>query len=120
MVARKKWTLLNFNIYFTHDISYIASIFFTFKNLCELYAHKNYVTGEIHPNSGKSKFCIQNSEDFDCKVVSLTLVQVNCWAYISLIMSGYIDEGREVSNTGPTVFFSHYKPDKWRLSSDKA
>ena len=26
---------------FTHDISYIASIFFTFKNLCELYAHKN-------------------------------------------------------------------------------
>ena len=44
----------------------------------ELYAHKNYVTGEIHPNSGKSKFCIQNSEDFDCKVVSLTLVQVNC------------------------------------------
>ena len=120
MVARKKWTLLNFNIYFTHDISYIASIFFTFKNLCELYAHKNYVTGEIHPNSGKSKFCIQNSEDFDCKVVSLTLVQVNCWAYISLIMSGYIDEGREVSNTGPTVLFSHYKPDKWRLSSDKA
>ena len=63
---------------FTHDISYIASIFFTFKNLCELHAHKNYVTGEIHPNSGKSMFCIQNSEDFDCMVVSLTLVQVNC------------------------------------------
>ena len=56
----------------------MAFFFFTFKNLCELYAHKNYVTGEIHPNSGKSMFCIQNSEDFDCKVVSLTLVQVNC------------------------------------------
>lgn len=36
---------------FTHDISYIASIFFTFKNLCELNAHKNYVTGEIHSSS---------------------------------------------------------------------
>lgn len=82
MVARKKWTLLNFNIYTWH---FIASIFFTFKNLCEWYAHKNYVTGEIHPNSGKSKFCIQNSEDFDCKVVSLTLVQVNCWAYIGFV-----------------------------------
>jgi len=46
---------------FTHDISYIASIFFAFKNLSELYADKNYVSGEIHPNSGKSihsMFCI--------------------------------------------------------------
>lgn len=42
------------------------------------YMHIKIVTGEIHPNSGKSMFCIQNSEDFDCKVVSLTLVQVNC------------------------------------------
>lgn len=85
MDGRKQKVNLAQLLTFTHDISYIASIFFTFKNLCELYAHKNYVTGEIHPNSGKSMFCIQNSEDFDCKVVSLTLVQVNCWAYIGFV-----------------------------------